>query len=47
MDDDPDRCRYHRRGIIPAALEIMDRTTIEAIERGAPAGPRDAEAADR
>jgi glycolate oxidase len=32
-------------GIIPAALEIMDRTTIEAIERGAPAGlPRDAEA---
>lgn len=33
-------------GIIPAALEIMDRTTIEAIERGAPAGlPRDAEAA--
>src|SRR5512145_245927 len=32
-------------GIIPAALEIMDRTTIEAVERGAPAGfPRDAEA---
>ena len=32
-------------GIIPAALEIMDRTTIEAIERGAPVGlPRDAEA---
>jgi len=32
-------------GIIPAALEMMDRTTIEAIERGAPAGfPRDAEA---
>jgi glycolate oxidase len=33
-------------GIIPAALEMMDRTTIEAVERGAPAGfPRDAEAA--
>jgi glycolate oxidase len=32
-------------GIIPAALEIMDRTTIEAIERGAPVGlPHDAEA---
>ncbi len=32
-------------GIIPAALEMMDRTTIEAVERGAPAGfPRDAEA---
>ncbi|MGE5216327.1 MAG: FAD-linked oxidase C-terminal domain-containing protein, partial [Chloroflexota bacterium] len=32
-------------GIIPAALEIMDRTTIEAVERGAPAGfPLDAEA---
>jgi glycolate oxidase len=32
-------------GIIPAALEIMDRTTIEAVERGAPVGfPRDAEA---
>src|SRR5688572_18620523 len=32
-------------GIIPAALEIMDRTAIEAIERGAPVGfPRDAEA---
>jgi glycolate oxidase len=32
-------------GIIPAALEIMDRTTIQAIERGAPVGlPRDAEA---
>jgi glycolate oxidase len=32
-------------GIIPAALEIMDATTIEAVERGAPAGfPRDAEA---
>jgi glycolate dehydrogenase FAD-linked subunit len=32
-------------GIIPAALEMMDRTTIEAIERGAPVGfPRDAEA---
>src|SRR4029434_187647 len=31
--------------IIPAALEIMDRTTIEAVERGAPVGfPRDAEA---
>ncbi|HEX6437300.1 MAG TPA: FAD-linked oxidase C-terminal domain-containing protein [Candidatus Binatia bacterium] len=32
-------------GIIPAALEMMDRTTIEAIESGAPVGfPRDAEA---
>jgi glycolate oxidase len=32
-------------GIIPAALEIMDRTTIDAVERGAPVGlPRDAEA---
>lgn len=32
-------------GIIPAALEIMDHTTIEAIERGAPVGfPRDAAA---
>jgi glycolate oxidase len=32
-------------GMIPAALEIMDRTTIEAVERGAPVGlPRDAEA---
>ncbi|MBM2805660.1 MAG: FAD-binding protein, partial [Deltaproteobacteria bacterium] len=32
-------------GIIPAALEIMDQTTIEAIERGAPVGfPRDAAA---
>ena len=32
-------------GIIPAALEMMDRTTIEAVERGAPVGfPRDAEA---
>jgi glycolate oxidase len=32
-------------GIIPAALEIMDRTTIEAVERGAPVGlPQDAEA---
>jgi len=32
-------------GIVPAALEMMDRTTIEAVERGAPAGyPRDAEA---
>lgn len=32
-------------GIIPAALEMMDRTTIEAVERGSPAGfPRDAEA---
>ncbi len=31
--------------IIPAALEIMDRTTIEAVERGAPVGlPRDADA---
>ncbi len=32
-------------GIIPAALEIMDRTTIEAVEKGAPVGlPLDAEA---
>src|SRR5690349_2518462 len=32
-------------GIIPAALEIMDRTTIEAVERGSPVGlPHDAEA---
>src|SRR6476661_6647072 len=32
-------------GIIPAALEMMDRTTIQAVERGAPVGfPRDAEA---
>ena len=32
-------------GIIPAALEMMDRTTIEAVEKGGPAGfPRDAEA---
>jgi glycolate oxidase len=32
-------------GIVPAALEMMDRTTIEAVETGAPAGyPRDAEA---
>ena len=32
-------------GIIPSALEIMDRTTIEAVERGAPVGfPLDAEA---
>jgi glycolate oxidase len=32
-------------GIIPAALEMIDRTTIEAIETGAPVGfPRDAEA---
>jgi glycolate oxidase len=32
-------------GIIPAALEIMDRTTIEAVETGSPVGfPRDAEA---
>src|SRR6266508_5473306 len=32
-------------GIIPAALEMMDRTTIEAVETGAPVGfPRDAEA---
>ncbi len=30
-------------GIIPAALEIMDQMTIEAVERGAPVGlPRDA-----
>ena len=25
-------------GIIPAALEMMDRLTIEAVERGAPVG---------
>jgi glycolate oxidase subunit GlcD len=32
-------------GIVPAALEMMDQTTIEAVERGAPVGfPRDAEA---
>ncbi|HXG50394.1 MAG TPA: FAD-linked oxidase C-terminal domain-containing protein [candidate division Zixibacteria bacterium] len=32
-------------GIIPAALEMMDRTTIEAVEAGSPSGlPRDAEA---
>jgi glycolate oxidase len=32
-------------GVIPAALEIMDRTTLEAVEMGAPAGlPLDAEA---
>jgi FAD/FMN-containing dehydrogenase len=32
-------------GIIPAALEMMDRLTIEAVERGAPVGfPRDADA---
>ncbi|HZA56477.1 MAG TPA: FAD-linked oxidase C-terminal domain-containing protein, partial [Candidatus Udaeobacter sp.] len=32
-------------GIIPAALEMIDRTTIEAVETGAPVGfPRDAEA---
>lgn len=32
-------------GIIPAALEIMDHTTIEAVERGAPVGlPCDAAA---
>jgi glycolate oxidase len=32
-------------GIIPAALEIIDKTTIEAVETGAPVGfPRDAEA---
>ena len=32
-------------GIIPTALEMMDRTTIEAVERGAPVGlPRDADA---
>jgi glycolate oxidase len=32
-------------GIIPAALEIMDQTTIAAVERGAPVGlPRDASA---
>lgn len=32
-------------GIVPAALEMMDKVTIDAIERGAPVGyPRDAEA---
>jgi glycolate oxidase len=32
-------------GIIPAALEMMDRTAIEAVETGSPVGfPRDAEA---
>jgi len=32
-------------GIVPAALEMMDRTTIEAVERGSAVGlPRDAEA---
>jgi glycolate oxidase len=32
-------------GVIPAALEMMDRTTIEAVETGSPVGfPRDAEA---
>jgi glycolate oxidase len=32
-------------GIIPAALEMMDRTTIQAVETGSPVGfPRDAEA---
>ncbi len=32
-------------GIIPAALEIMDHTAIEAVERGSPVGfPRDAAA---
>ncbi|TAJ78814.1 FAD-binding protein, partial [bacterium] len=32
-------------GIIPAALEMMDQLTIEAVERGAPCGyPRDAAA---
>ncbi len=32
-------------GIVPAALEMMDRLTIQAVETGAPAGyPRDAEA---
>ncbi len=32
-------------GIIPAALEMMDQLTIEAVERGAPVGyPRDAAA---
>src|SRR4029077_13477657 len=32
-------------GILPAALEIMDRLTIEAVETGAPVGfPRDADA---
>jgi len=32
-------------GVVPAALEMMDRLTIEAVETGAPVGyPRDAEA---
>ena len=32
-------------GVIPAALEMMDRTTIDAVETGSPVGfPRDAEA---
>src|SRR5207249_6198601 len=32
-------------GIVPAALEMMDRLTIEAVETGAPVGyPRDADA---
>lgn len=32
-------------GIVPAALEMMDRLTIQAVETGAPVGyPRDAEA---
>ncbi len=32
-------------GVVPAALEMMDATTIEAVERGSPAGyPRDAAA---
>jgi glycolate oxidase len=32
-------------GVIPAALEMMDRATIEAVETGSPVGfPRDAEA---
>jgi glycolate oxidase len=32
-------------GVIPAALEIMDRTAIEAVETGSPVGfPRDADA---
>jgi len=32
-------------GVVPAALEMMDRTTIEAVERGSAVGlPRDADA---
>ncbi|MDR7401952.1 MAG: FAD-linked oxidase C-terminal domain-containing protein [Armatimonadota bacterium] len=46
MDDATDVVvRITGAGIVPAALEMMDRTTIEAVETGAPVGyPRDAEA---